>query len=71
MSEHAFASTKGTSQISDATVVFSDDEVNNLKALVRLSRLPPETYESKHRQFGVTSAWMREAKDKWGNSFDW
>jgi len=71
MSGHPFSSAAGTAEVNKATVSFSDDEVNNLQTLVKLSRLPRETYEGKHREFGITSAWMREAKDQWENSFDW
>jgi len=47
-------------------------KLDELQQLLKLSKLPPPTYEGRHRRFGVTSAWMKEAKERWeGGGFDW
>lgn len=46
-------------------------DLDELDALLRLSKLPPATYEGSLKQFGVTNAWMKEMKAYWESSFDW
>lgn len=47
-------------------------EIEHLKQLLRLSRLPKPTYESLRDdgRFGVSHKWMSEAKRVW-EEFDW
>ena len=47
--------------------------LDELKSLVKLSKLAPPTYEGSQedRKYGVTNKWVREAKEKWGEDFDW
>lgn len=50
-----------------------EETLQELKDLLKLSKLAPETYESTREDgsFGITSKWIREAKEKWLNDFDW
>ncbi|KDQ16877.1 hypothetical protein BOTBODRAFT_43065 [Botryobasidium botryosum FD-172 SS1] len=47
--------------------------LEELKILLKLSKLAPPTYENSQqdRRYGVTGEWIREAKDKWLNDFEW
>ncbi len=45
--------------------------LDELQQLLKLSKLPPATYEGQHRKFGVRNAWMKEAKAQWENGYDW
>lgn len=49
-----------------------DEEIDNLKQLLKLSRLPKPTYESLREdgKFGLSHKWMSEAKRRW-EGFDW
>lgn len=48
----------------------SQSRVDDMIRLVRLSRLPPQTYEGSDPAFGITWKWMAEAKHHW-ERFDW
>jgi microsomal epoxide hydrolase len=47
-------------------------KVSEMKQLIKLSKLPPATYEStqEDRRYGVTTQWLKEAKGAWLD-FDW
>ena len=45
--------------------------VDSLHALLKLSPLPPQTYEGSDFKFGITNAWMKEAKSHWLDTFNW
>ncbi|KAF8537781.1 Alpha/Beta hydrolase protein [Trichophaea hybrida] len=62
---------KPTIPVVPFSVSIPDSEVSDFKTLLKLSKLAPETYESQHRRFGVTSKFMREAKAQWENEYDW
>ena len=49
-----------------------DKEIDYLKQLLKLSRLPSPTYESLQEdgRYGVSHKWMTEAKKAWEN-FNW
>jgi microsomal epoxide hydrolase len=49
-----------------------EGKVLEMKQLIKLSKLPPATYEStqEDRRYGVTIQWLEEAKDAWLD-FDW
>lgn len=55
------------------TVNVPEQSLTDLSTLLRLSKLPPATYESSQedRKYGVTMKWMEEAKEQWQNSFNW
>jgi microsomal epoxide hydrolase len=48
-------------------------ELEELKTLLKLSRLGPETFENKQQdgQFGITRDWLANAKAEWEETFDW
>lgn len=52
-------------------IAFPQSDLDDLKTLLRLSKLPPATYEGTLRGFGVTNKWMKETKAYWESSFDW
>lgn len=52
-------------------IAIPDAAVEELKTLIKLSKFPPETYEGKHRKYGITRAWMEEARARWLNGYDW
>jgi microsomal epoxide hydrolase len=47
--------------------------LDELKTLVKLSKVAPPTYEGSQedRKYGVTNKWVREAKETWEKDFDW
>lgn len=51
----------------------SDQELDDFKQLLRLSKIGPETFENKQedRRFGLTHAWISKAKQYWEQQFDW
>lgn len=54
----------------------SDQELEDLKTLIRLSPVAKETYETQDPEgdnwnFGVPRTWMLKAKQIWMNDFDW
>ena len=55
------------------TVHVSDENLNELKQLVKLSPIGPITYENQDRElgFGMTRKWLEDAKEQWLNKFDW
>ncbi|PVH89426.1 alpha/beta-hydrolase [Cadophora sp. DSE1049] len=54
-------------------VSIPDDEIDEFKQLLKLSRLPKKTYENQQedRRFGVSLSWLTEAKSVWLEEFDW
>lgn len=52
-----------------------DQKLQDMKQLIKLSPLGPETYEnlqeSPDRRFGISLKWMEKAKEYWQNTFDW
>ncbi|EAW09488.1 epoxide hydrolase family protein [Aspergillus clavatus NRRL 1] len=50
-----------------------DENISEFKALVKLSKLAPPTYEDlqQDRRYGVTSDWLNTMREKWLNSYDW
>lgn len=54
------------------TPTFTDDQLQGLKRkLHACGDLPPATYASKQRKYGIEHAWMEEALKYWEESFDW
>ncbi|TGZ80368.1 alpha/beta-hydrolase [Ascodesmis nigricans] len=46
-------------------------KITEMNTLIRLGKLPPPTYEGTNRSLGISSEWMRQAKDQWANRFSW
>ncbi|KDQ08979.1 hypothetical protein BOTBODRAFT_37508 [Botryobasidium botryosum FD-172 SS1] len=66
-------STSTTTFADPFKVNIPDSAIDEFKTLLRLSKLAPQTYENSQEdwRYGVTGEWMREAKEKWLNDFDW
>lgn len=68
---------KGASiQVDKFTLSIPDQEIQDFKTLLRLSKLAPKTYENLHTdakdcKFGVSHEWMSKAKEYWLNEYDW
>lgn len=62
-----------TVSIRSFTVAIEEEQLNNFKTLLRLSKIADPTYEgsNQERKYGVTREWMIEAKDQWLHRFDW
>jgi len=54
-------------------VAIPDSALDELKLLLKHSKLAPQTYESSQedRKYGITSQWIKEAKETWEHGFDW
>ena len=52
-------------------VSIPEQDVSDLKQLIKLGRLPPHTFEGADSTYGITNDWMKQAKDYWQNDFDW
>ncbi|KUJ10363.1 alpha/beta-hydrolase [Mollisia scopiformis] len=50
-----------------------EQQLSEFYALLKLSHIPPLTYESAHedQKFGVNHRWMTNAKEHWLSKFDW
>ncbi|PVI04035.1 epoxide hydrolase-like protein [Periconia macrospinosa] len=55
------------------TLNVPDKDLQELRQLLQLSKVPPVTWESlqEDRRFGVTHKWITETKDYWLNKYDW
>lgn len=52
-------------------IAILDSKLDELHTLIKLSKLPPPTYEGTKEEYGVTSKWMKEAKAHWNDRFSW
>lgn len=54
-------------------VEIAGKEIEDLKQLLKLSKIPKPTYESllEDGRFGVSHKWMTETKRVWESEFDW
>lgn len=55
------------------TISIPEEQLSELKTLVRYSKVGPETYESldENFRFGLPRKWLEAAKHEWEHSFDW
>jgi len=71
----SFSRLPSTARITPAPfkISFSDNELEDLKTLVRLARTAPRTYENSQqdRRYGITSDWLNDLKEQWTKDFDW
>lgn len=63
------------SQPSPYSVAVSEERLEELKQLLKLSKIGPPTYENLHAEtregkFGLTREWLVDAKKEWLD-FDW
>lgn len=70
-----FSKLPSTARVPPATfkMLVPQEQLDELKALVQLSKTAPPTYESQQsdRRFGITSDWLDSMKQKWVKDFDW
>ena len=54
-------------------VTFPQTEIDDLRSLVKASRVGPETFEGlqQDRKYGITTQWLRDAKTSWLEGFNW
>lgn len=54
-------------------VNFPQADLDELRSSIAASRVGPETFESRQedRKYGITTQWLRDAKEAWLNDFDW
>lgn len=55
------------------TAHVSDQEIDEFKQLLKLSRIGPKTYENQKPDdyLGISREWLVGAKDHWLNKYDW
>ncbi|KAJ4333678.1 hypothetical protein N0V87_007434 [Didymella glomerata] len=55
------------------TLNIPDQDIDEWRQLLKLSKLAPETWEGSHEdgRYGVTHKWLRETKDYWLNTYSW
>lgn len=64
---------KPSIKIEPYTVSVPDQDIQDLKTLLKHTRIPNETFENKkvHKEdYGITRDWFIEARDAW-LQFDW
>jgi microsomal epoxide hydrolase len=64
---------KATIPVNPFTIDHSQQEIDDMKTLLRLSPLGPDTYENSsvhNHKFGPSKAWMEDMKRSW-LEFDW
>lgn len=74
MAEYDNIPSRATVKVDKFKISISDEQISDLKTLLRLSPLAPETYENLHTdngRYGVSYEWMKKAKDHWLNEYDW
>lgn len=60
-----------TLEVTPFKAAIPEASVDELITLVKLSKLPPPSYEGGQDKYGVTSAWMRQARDQWLSKYNW
>lgn len=60
-------------EIAKFLVALPEEDLQDLKNLVRSAKLGPKTYENMRSDgnFGLTYEWMSNAKAHWENQFNW
>lgn len=55
------------------TLNVPDQDIDDWRQLLKLSKLAPETWEGSQedRRYGVTRKWLAETKDYWLNTYSW
>lgn len=59
--------------LSQFNVSISDDQIQNLKTLLKLVPIAAPNYENSQddRRFGSPRQWLVDSVDYWQNKFDW
>lgn len=71
MAEYSTLPASNTLKISDFNVAVPAQKLQDLRDILRLSKLGPQTYENSGEAFGVSYQWMSNAKEYWAKTFDW
>jgi len=73
MSSYDTIPRRATLQLTKFNAIVTDDELSDFKQLLKLSKIGPKTYENlqEDRRFGVTHAWLSDAKTYWEQKYDW
>ncbi|WVR09250.1 hypothetical protein IAU60_006315 [Kwoniella sp. DSM 27419] len=61
-------------QLEPFTFAFPDADIEELQTLLKLSRLPKETYENvdaEKKGFGVSRRWLDQTRKYWLDKYDW
>jgi microsomal epoxide hydrolase len=55
------------------TLSVSENQLDEFKILLKLSKIGPITYEGvqQDRKYGITHEWLKNAKEYWEKTFDW
>ena len=58
------------------TVAIPEEKLQQMKLLISLSPIGPETYENLQESreltdFGISRKWLENAKAQWENQYDW
>lgn len=73
MSSYAQLPSGATLKPEKFTAHVSDEQLNDFKQLLKLSKIGPETYENlkEDRYFGVSRKWLADSKKYWETGYDW
>ncbi|OAA79204.1 epoxide hydrolase [Akanthomyces lecanii RCEF 1005] len=73
MSDYSKLPAAATLTVHSFTAHASEEKVQHFKQLLELSPIGPAVYENTQhgRAYGITRDWLKEAKEKWLNSFNW
>ncbi|KAF5003874.1 hypothetical protein FDECE_9604 [Fusarium decemcellulare] len=58
-------------QVASFSLHVSDEDVEEFKALLNLSKIGPPTWENNSQGFGVRRKWLSDAKSFWLQHFEW
>jgi len=64
---------KASIQVDPFTVNIPQQDLDELKVILKHTRIPKETFENSHthpEDYGVTREWFIQAREKWLD-FDW
>jgi microsomal epoxide hydrolase len=65
---------KGSLQVKPFKVHIPDSDLDELKQLLRLSKIGPSTFENTKQSvpsYGLSRAWTENSKAHWLNQYDW
>jgi len=64
---------KGNLKVRDFKVSIPNQDLEDFKNLLKLSKIGPQTFEnsSGDESYGLSRSWVSQAKDRWLNGYDW
>lgn len=63
-------STRSSSALTPFEIHIPEPKLAEMRDMIKIAKLSPETFESQDKRFGVTSEWIAQAKSQW-ETFDW